>query len=313
MRDAEASCEALASLAGVSAHSVLPFSTGVIGEPLPVTRLCDALPDALSALNADGWHAAAEGILTTDTRPKGATRQIDIDGHTVTLNGIAKGSGMIQPNMATMLGFVFTDAAIDEARLQTLLRTAVDVSFNCITVDSDTSTNDACTLAATGRGASIDSEAREARFAVALTEVLVELAQAIIRDAEGATKFVTLEVEGASSRREALDVAFTVAHSPLVKTALYASDANWGRILAAVGRAPVAGLDVSRIVIDLGDVRLVENGGRAASYTEEAGSAVMAEAEIVIRIHLGRGDASATVWTSDLSHDYVSINADYRS
>ena len=313
MRDAEASCEALASLAGVSAQSVLPFSTGVIGEPLPVTRLCDALPDALSALNADGWHAAAEGILTTDTRPKGATRQVDIDGHAVTINGIAKGSGMIQPNMATMLGFVFTDAAIDEARLQPLLRAAVDASFNCITVDSDTSTNDACTLAATGRGASIDSDAREARFAAALTEVLVELAQAIIRDAEGATKFVTLEVEGASSRREALDVAFTVAHSPLVKTALYASDANWGRILAAVGRAPVEALDVSRIVIDLGDVRLVENGGRAASYTEEAGSAVMAEAEIAIRIHLGRGDASATVWTSDLSHDYVSINADYRS
>ncbi|MCI0508513.1 glutamate N-acetyltransferase [Chromohalobacter marismortui] len=313
MRDAEQSCQALGELAGVAAQSVLPFSTGVIGEPLPVKRLCDALPEALAALASDGWQTAAEGILTTDTRTKGATRRIEIGGQPVTINGIAKGSGMIKPDMATMLSFVFTDAAIDNARLQRLLRRAVDDSFNCITVDSDTSTNDACTLAATGRGARIDSDEHEARFAAALTEVLVELAQAIIRDAEGATKFVTLKVEGAKARQEALDVAFTVAHSPLVKTALYASDANWGRILAAVGRAPIPDLDVSRVAIDLGDVALVESGGRAASYTEAAGSAVMAESEITIRIRLGRGDVAATVWTSDLSHDYVSINADYRS
>lgn len=313
MHDAEQSCQALGELAGVDAQCVLPFSTGVIGEPLPVTQLCDALPEALAALSVDGWQTAGEGILTTDTRAKGATTCIEIDGQPVTINGIAKGSGMIKPDMATMLSFVFTDAAIDDARLQVLLRRAVDESFNCITVDSDTSTNDACTLAATGRGARIDTDEHESRFAAALTEVLVELAQAIIRDAEGATKFVTLEVEGATHRQEALDVAFTVAHSPLVKTALYASDANWGRILAAVGRAPVPDLDVSRIAIDLGEVALVERGGRAASYTEEAGSAVMAESEITIRIHLGRGDTAATVWTSDLSHDYVSINADYRS
>ncbi|MCK0714630.1 bifunctional glutamate N-acetyltransferase/amino-acid acetyltransferase ArgJ [Chromohalobacter sarecensis] len=313
MHDAETSCQALGELAGVAAQSVLPFSTGVIGELLPVNRLCDALPQALAALTADGWQAAAEGILTTDTRAKGATRCLEIDGQTVTINGIAKGSGMIKPDMATMLSFVFTDAAIDDARLQVLLRHAVDDSFNCITVDSDTSTNDACTLAATGRSARIDTAEHESRFAAALTEVLVELAQAIIRDAEGATKFVTLQVEGATTRQEALDVAFTVAHSPLVKTALYASDANWGRILAAVGRAPVPDLDVSRIAIDLGEVALVERGGRAASYTEEAGSAVMVEPEITIRIHLGRGGVAATVWTSDLSHDYVSINADYRS
>lgn len=313
MLDAEQSCQTLGELAGVAAQSVLPFSTGVIGEPLPVTQLCDALPEALAALSVDGWQTAGEGILTTDTRAKGATTCIEIDGQPVTINGIAKGSGMIKPDMATMLSFVFTDAAIDDARLQVLLRRAVDESFNCITVDSDTSTNDACTLAATGRGARIDTDEHESRFAAALTEVLVELAQAIIRDAEGATKFVTLKVEGAAARQEALDVAFTVAHSPLVKTALYASDANWGRILAAVGRAPVPDLDVSRIAIDLGEVALVERGGRAASYTEEAGSAVMAESEITIRIHLGRGDTAATVWTSDLSHDYVSINADYRS
>ncbi|WP_277811228.1 bifunctional glutamate N-acetyltransferase/amino-acid acetyltransferase ArgJ [Chromohalobacter canadensis] len=313
MHDAEQSCQALGELAGVDAQCVLPFSTGVIGEPLPVTQLCDALPEALAALSVDGWQTAGEGILTTDTRAKGATTCIEIDGQPVTINGIAKGSGMIKPDMATMLSFVFTDAAIDDARLQVLLRRAVDESFNCITVDSDTSTNDACTLAATGRGARIDTDEHESRFAAALTEVLVELAQAIIRDAEGATKFVTLKVEGAATRQEALDVAFTVAHSPLVKTALYASDANWGRILAAVGRAPVSDLDVSRIAIDLGEVALVERGGRAASYTEAAGSAVMAESEITIRIHLGRGDVAATVWTSDLSHDYVSINADYRS
>ncbi|WP_136255379.1 bifunctional glutamate N-acetyltransferase/amino-acid acetyltransferase ArgJ [Onishia niordana] len=313
LRDATSSCDELARLTGVEGEAVLPFSTGVIGEPLPMERLLGALPQALEALSENGWDAAAEGILTTDTRPKGATRTITIDGETVTIAGISKGSGMIQPNMATMLGFVATDAAISQARLESLLQDGVGRSFNCITVDSDTSTNDACMLVATGRGPRVESSADLEAFRVALDEVLVELAQAIIRDGEGATKFVTLDVEEATSRREALDVAFTVAHSPLVKTALYASDANWGRILAAVGRAPVENFDVERIVIDLGDVRLVEAGGRAAGYTEEAGSDVMAREDIRIRIRLGRGEASATVWTSDLSHDYVSINADYRS
>ncbi|MHB0774327.1 bifunctional glutamate N-acetyltransferase/amino-acid acetyltransferase ArgJ [Halomonas sp. WWR20] len=313
MRDAEACCQALAALRHVAAETVLPYSTGVIGEPLPVERIAATLPSALESLDAEGWRDAAEGILTTDTRIKGASVTCEIAGATVTINGISKGSGMIKPNMATMLGFVATDADIEQSRLEDLLREAVEVSFNRITVDSDTSTNDACTLIATGRGVKVRGDADEARFLAALTQVLVELAQAIIRDGEGATKFVTLDVKGAGSQQEALDVAFTVAHSPLVKTALYASDANWGRILAAVGRAPVTALDVSRIVIDLGDVRLVEHGGRASSYTEEAGSAVMAGEEIIIRIDLGRGDAQATVWTSDLSHDYVSINADYRS
>lgn len=313
MRDATASCDELARLAGVEGEAVLPFSTGVIGEPMPMERLLGALPQALEALREDGWEAAAEGILTTDTRPKGATRTLTIDGETVNIAGISKGSGMIQPNMATMLGFVATDAAIPQPRLEAMLREGVSRSFNCITVDSDTSTNDACMLVATGQGATLESDEALEAFRTALDEVLVELAQAIIRDGEGATKFVTLHVEEAASRQEALDVAFTVAHSPLVKTALYASDANWGRILAAVGRAPVADFDVDRVVIDLGDVRLVEQGGRADGYTEAAGSAVMAGDEIPIRIRLGRGDAEATVWTSDLSHDYVSINADYRS
>lgn len=313
IEDAESCCTALADLAGVVSHQVLPFSTGVIGEPLPVERIAAGLPHALESLDADNWAAAAEGIMTTDTRIKGASRQVELSGGRVTINGISKGSGMIHPNMATMLGFVACDAAVEPARLTQWLREAVQVSFNSITVDSDTSTNDACTLIATGRGPAVVSADDERRFCEALTEVLTELAQAIIRDAEGATKFVTLQVEQAASVIEARAVAFTVAHSPLVKTALYASDANWGRILAAVGRAPVDDLDVDRIVIDLGDVRLVEQGGRAGSYTEEAGSRAMAQDEITIRIQLGRGEEAATIWTSDLSHDYVSINADYRS
>jgi len=315
LQDAYASCAAVAEQAGVEQAQVLPFSTGVIGEPLPMERLLAGLPGAFDTLadSSQAWQQAGEGILTTDTRAKGATVTVDIGDHQVTINGITKGSGMIKPNMATMLGFVVTDAAIEQPLLATLLRETVDRSFNCITVDSDTSTNDACMLAATGTGARIESDEHITVFRNALQRVMTELAQAIIRDGEGATKFVTLQVNEASTRQEALDVAFTVAHSPLVKTALYASDANWGRILAAVGRAPVEAFDVSRVVIDLGDVRLVENGGRAGSYTEAAGSAVMAEEEITIRINLGRGDESATVWTSDLSHDYVSINADYRS
>ncbi|MDN6322839.1 MAG: bifunctional glutamate N-acetyltransferase/amino-acid acetyltransferase ArgJ [Halomonas sp.] len=315
LRDARASCAELAKQAGVNEHDVLPFSTGVIGEPLPMERLLAGLAPALETLTCDGaaWQHAGQGILTTDTRAKGATVTLDIGDQAVTINGIAKGSGMIKPNMATMLGFVVTDAAIEAPLLDRLLRETVDRSFNCITVDSDTSTNDACMIAATGTGPQIVDEEQVSIFRHALQQVMTELAQAIIRDGEGATKFVTLQVGEANSRQEALDVAFTVAHSPLVKTALYASDANWGRILAAVGRAPVSDFDVNRVVIELGDVRLVEHGGRAAGYTEAAGSAVMAQSDITIRINLGRGEESATVWTSDLSHDYVSINADYRS
>ncbi|MBE0402088.1 bifunctional glutamate N-acetyltransferase/amino-acid acetyltransferase ArgJ [Halomonas citrativorans] len=315
LHDAYASCKAVAEQAGVAEHQVLPFSTGVIGEPLPMERLLAGITPALAsgADNSQAWQHAGEGILTTDTRAKGASVTTKVSDGSVTINGITKGSGMIKPNMATMLGFVVTDAAIEQSLLDRLLRETVEASFNCITVDSDTSTNDACMLAATGTGAAIEDDEDIAVFRDALQQVMTSLAQAIIRDGEGATKFVTLQVDDAESRQEALDVAFTVAHSPLVKTALYASDANWGRILAAVGRAPVADFDVDRIVIDLADVRLVEEGGRAAGYTEAAGSAVMAQDEITIRISLGRGQESATVWTSDLSHDYVSINADYRS
>lgn len=315
LQDAYASCKALAEQAGVAEHQVLPFSTGVIGEPLPMERLLAGLAPALDskAEGSQAWQQAGEGILTTDTRAKGASITLDVSGGTITINGITKGSGMIKPNMATMLGFVVTDATIEQSLLDRLLRETVDASFNCITVDSDTSTNDACLLAATGMGAAVTNDADIELFRDALQQVMTTLAQAIIRDGEGATKFVTLQVDGAKSRQEALDVAFTVAHSPLVKTALYASDANWGRILAAVGRAPVDNFDVNRVVIDLADVRLVEDGGRASGYTEEAGGAVMAQEEITIRISLGRGDESATVWTSDLSHDYVTINADYRS
>ncbi|WP_434985981.1 bifunctional glutamate N-acetyltransferase/amino-acid acetyltransferase ArgJ [Vreelandella zhaodongensis] len=315
LQDAYASCAELAEHVGVKQSQVLPFSTGVIGEPLPMARLLAGVPKALGSLadTSQAWQQAGEGILTTDTRPKGATVTVAVGDQQVTINGITKGSGMIKPNMATMLGFVVTDAAIDQPLLASLLRETVDRSFNCITVDSDTSTNDACLLAATGTGARIESDEQIAIFRNALQRVMTELAQSIIRDGEGATKFVTLQVNEATTRQEALDVAFTVAHSPLVKTALYASDANWGRILAAVGRAPVEAFDVSHVVIDLGDVRLVEKGGRADSYTEAAGSAVMSQEEIIIRINLGRGEESATVWTSDLSHDYVTINADYRS
>lgn len=315
LRDARASCAELAQRAGVAVEDVLPFSTGVIGEPLPMERLLAGLSPALESMASDSaaWENAGQGILTTDTRAKGATVSLDVDGQQVTINGITKGSGMIKPNMATMLGFVVTDATIEASLLDRLLRETVDRSFNCITVDSDTSTNDACMLAATGTGPRIVDDAQITAFREALQQVMTELAQAIIRDGEGATKFITLQVDDARSRQEALDVAFTVAHSPLVKTALYASDANWGRILAAVGRAPVDDFDVNRVVIELGDVRLVEHGGRADGYTEAAGSAVMAASDITIRISLGRGDESATVWTSDLSHDYVSINADYRS
>ncbi|NVN54906.1 bifunctional glutamate N-acetyltransferase/amino-acid acetyltransferase ArgJ [bacterium Scap17] len=315
MTDARATCQALAEIVGCDARAVLPFSTGVIGEPLPMDRLTAALPTAFANLGEGDWSAAAHGIMTTDTRPKGSWRTLTLsNGESVTLAGVSKGSGMICPNMATMLGFVATDAdlAIDQAALDAMLRRVVVKSFNSITVDSDTSTNDACMLAVTGQAGRVEGEDLIA-FEAALAEVMLELAQAIIRDGEGATKFVTIEVSEARSQEEARAVGFTVAHSPLVKTALYASDANWGRILAAVGRAPLEALDVTGVAITLNGVTIVEQGGRADSYTEAAGSAAMAEEELVIGIRLGRGQQEARIWTSDLSHDYVSINADYRS
>ena len=316
VRDAQQCCSDLAELTGCSATAVLPFSTGVIGEPLPVDRIHSGLPEALGNLADDGWAAAAMGILTTDTRPKAASRQIEIDGHVVTVTGIAKGAGMIRPDMATMLAFIATDATVAADSLQSCLSTAVGKSFNRITVDGDTSTNDACVLVATGKSGlpeiSITDESFTL-FSAAVTDVCVELAQAIVRDGEGATRFVTISVEGGLDPDECLDVAYTVAHSPLVKTALFAGDPNWGRILAAVGRAGVADMRLQDIEIYLDDVCIVRDGGRAPDYTETAGQKVMDQSEMTIRIVLGRGDYSEQIWTCDLSYDYVKINAEYRT
>lgn len=313
---ATACCQALAAAAGVHEQQVLPFSTGVIGEPLPVAKIVAALPAALADVRADCWAEAASGIMTTDTRPKGASVQIDLGGYTVSISGISKGAGMIRPNMATMLGFIATDAGIAPDVLQTLAAELGEQSFNRITIDGDTSTNDACMLMASGRygGPVITADSPLlAPLKEALRQVYMNLAHAIVRDGEGATKFVTIEVKHAESVSEALDVAYTVAHSPLVKTALFASDPNWGRILAAVGRAGVEDLDLNALEIYLGDVCLVRNGGRADDYSEERGQAVMDQEEITIQIDLKRGAVNETVWTCDFSHDYVTINADYRS
>ena len=308
---ANACCDALAREAGVSAQQVLPYSTGVIGEPLPVERIEKALGAALADLAADHWQQAATGIMTTDTRPKGATRTFTLNGQSVTINGIVKGSGMICPNMATMLVFIATDAAVDQHTLSTLLRQGADGSFNRITVDSDTSTNDACTMVATGEGAAVEGD-DVAVFAAELNALMLELAQSVIRDGEGATKFVSIEVAEAQSEEEALKIAYSVAHSPLVKTALSASDANWGRVLMAIGKAGVD-LDVALTTLTINDVLIAQHGERAPGYSEAAGSRAMSEEDIAIRITLGRGAQAATVWTSDLSHEYVTINAEYRT
>ena len=317
MSSALRSCAALGELANVAAEAVLPFSTGVIGEQLPIAKLEAGLPGALAALQADNWPAAATGIMTTDTRPKGASEQFTVDGVTYTLTGISKGAGMIRPNMATMLGFVATDVAVERGLLQQLLREVTEMSFNRVTIDGDTSTNDACVLVATGAAGNAPLAARSGAlyeaFHAALTRVLLRLAQLIVRDGEGATKFMTVRVEGGGNTQECCDVAYAVAHSPLIKTAFFASDPNWGRILAAIGRSGVPELDVSKINVYLDDVCICENGGAAASYREELGAAVMKQAEITIRIVLGRGEAVDTVWTCDFSYDYVKINADYRS
>lgn len=317
LANAQRMCEALAALGGIDRTAVLPFSTGVIGEPLPVEKIASALPAALADMREDNWLRAAQGIMTTDTRPKAASTQLDLDGARVTITGISKGAGMIKPNMATMLGYVATDAVVDAALLQTVIERAVNKSFNRITIDGDTSTNDSCVLVATGaaKNAVIDSEQHPqfAKFYAAIEKVFVELAQAIIRDGEGATKFVTVDVQGGATEGECLQVAYAVAESPLVKTALFASDPNWGRILAAIGRAGVENLDVNRISVSINDVLIAENGGRSPGYTEQQGAAAMAPEEITIVIKLGRGSAATTVWTTDFSHDYVTINAEYRT
>jgi glutamate N-acetyltransferase/amino-acid N-acetyltransferase len=320
MNDAQASCAVLAELQGVSPDQVLPFSTGVIGEPLAIDKLLAALPAAVAALNEDSWAQAAQGILTTDTRPKGASLQYQPDsssGELITITGITKGSGMIKPNMATMLGYVATDAKVDAELLQRALRLVANKSFNRITVDSDTSTNDAVILVATGASGLVIDESNFEQFLAQLETVFIELAQSIIRDGEGASKFVSVIVDGALDSAEALKVAYTVAESPLVKTALAASDANWGRILAAVGRAGVENLDVSRVSVHLNDVLIVEAGGRAASYTEAAGEQAMMPEDITIQISLDRGapekTVTETIWTTDLTYEYVRINAEYRT
>lgn len=317
MAACEQSCEALAQLTQIDSRQVLPFSTGVIGEVLPVEKLEAALPAAISDLGAANWGRASQAIMTTDTVPKLRSKVVTLeDGRSCQLVGMSKGSGMIQPNMATMLGFIATDASIPHEMLDGMLRTAVNLSFNRITVDGDTSTNDAVTLTATGQSDFVISPVeREGAlaFQTALTGLATELAQDIIRDGEGATKFVELTVSSAISEAEADQVARTVAHSPLVKTALFASDPNWGRILAAVGRAGLANLDVDAVSLSLNGVLIAERGARAESYTEEAGVTAMAPKDLVISIDLGRGEKSATLWTTDFSYDYVKINAEYRT
>ena len=314
---AETTCAAVASMLACGLQQVLPFSTGVIMEPLPVARIVAALPAARAACAPDHWFAAVSAIMTTDTVPKGASRRVTVDGTTVTVTGIAKGSGMIHPDMATMLSFIATDAPIASATIAGLAREIADVSFNCATVDGDTSTNDSFVIAATGAAPMppIDraDDPRLAPVRGAITAVAIELAQAIVRDGEGATKFMTIRVDGGRDMAECRRIALGIAHSPLVKTAFFASDPNLGRIVCAIGNSAARDLDPSRVSFWLDDVLVVENGARASSYGEADGQRVMKNDEITVRVALGRGGASATVWTCDFSHDYVSINADYRS
>lgn len=316
LQDALTSCAQLARLTGGSAEQVLPFSTGVIGMPLPIDKIGAALPAAVHNLHPANWDKAAKAIMTTDTFPKGVTKILEIDGRTITFNGIAKGAGMIQPNMATMLSFIGTDANIGRDLLQDCLHRAAELSFNRITVDGDTSTNDALVVMATGQSAApeiVADSPNYPRFADALLDVCKSLAEAIVRDGEGATKLMRIVVEEAQSDEEAVRVAKTIAHSPLVKTAFFASDPNWGRILAAVGRAGVDNMILENIRIFLDDVCIVQDGGRADDYTEEAGQQVMDREEIRVTVKLGRGDARQEVLTCDFSYDYVKINAEYRT
>ncbi len=313
MAAARATCAEVAKLLGCDAQQVLPFSTGVIMEPLPLDKIVAGLPQAVANLKTDNWFDAAHAIMTTDIVAKAVSRQVIIGGKTVTVTGMAKGSGMIHPNMATMLGYIATDAAVGQPVLQDMVKAAADASFNRITVDGDTSTNDALMLIATGKSGVVIDGASRAALQAALDEVAILLAQAIVRDGEGATKFITIQVQGGRDAAECKQIAYAVAHSPLVKTAFFASDPNLGRILAAIGYAGVTDLDVQRLKLYLDDVLVAEEGGRAASYREEDGQRVMQQSDITIRVELNRGAASATVWTCDFSYDYVKINASYRS
>ena len=318
---AKQSCEALASLLGLQTNQILPFSTGVILEPLPVDKVIAGMPAAIKNLKEDNWLNAAEAIMTTDIVAKGTSRQITLGGKQVTITGISKGSGMINPNMATMLGYIATDAAVSQAALESIIQYAVNKSFNCITVDGDTSTNDSLIIMATNLAGNAEITKDDADYALlrdTLTEVAIELAQAIVRDGEGATKFMTVTVEGGQDETECRKVAYAIAHSPLIKTAFFASDPNLGRILAAIGYAGINDLDVDNIELYLGnetggDVLVAEKGGRAASYKEEQGATIMQESDILVRVVLNRGNVDCTIWTCDFSYDYVKINADYRS
>ncbi|MYM65843.1 bifunctional glutamate N-acetyltransferase/amino-acid acetyltransferase ArgJ [Pseudoduganella sp. FT55W] len=313
---ANETCVALAAQLGVDAAQILPFSTGVILEPLPAAKVIAGLPQAIAGLKADNWYNAAEAIMTTDTQPKAGSRTVTIGGHSVTMTGISKGAGMIKPNMATMLGYLALDAKVAQPVLDQLVKHAANQSFNCITIDGDTSTNDSFMLIATGAGSLEITSVDQPEYAAlrdAVTELSLFLAQAIVRDGEGATKFMSIIVEEGSSVEECRKIAYSIGHSPLVKTAFFASDPNLGRILAAIGYAGVDDLDVSKLNLYLDDVWVAKNGGRNPDYKEEDGQRVMQQSEITVRVKLARGAASATVYTCDLSHDYVSINADYRS
>jgi glutamate N-acetyltransferase / amino-acid N-acetyltransferase len=314
MANARRTCEALATLLKCKPEQILPFSTGVILEQLPIQKIIDGLPRAIAALKSDAWGDAAQAIMTTDTQPKAASRTVSIQGKPITVTGISKGAGMIRPNMATMLGFIATDAVVSQALLQRWVKDAADASFNRITIDGDTSTNDSFILIATGAsGVSCESGADAEALRAAVIEVAQQLAQAIVRDGEGATKFISVQIDTARDVAEASQIAYAIAHSPLIKTAFFASDPNLGRILAAIGYAGVADLDVSRIDLYLDDVLVAKSGGRNPAYQEADGQRVMKKSEITVRVELNRGNATTTVWTCDLSHDYVSINADYRS
>lgn len=316
LQHANQTCDALAGLLNLKSEQILPFSTGVILEPLPVHKIIDNLPVAIENAKADNWLNAAQAIMTTDIVPKATSRQIVIGGKTVTITGMSKGSGMIHPNMATMLAYLATDAVVSQQALEAIIHYAVNQSFNCITVDGDTSTNDSFIMMSTNQAGHTEVTEGSADFIVlrdAMTEVAIELAQAIVRDGEGATKFMTIQVEAGKDEEECRKVAYAIAHSPLIKTAFFASDPNLGRILAAIGYAGIDDLDVSKLALYLSDVLVSENGGIAANYREEQGAAIMKEAEILVRVVLNRGQAEATVWTCDFSYDYVKINADYRS
>lgn len=310
--NAKRSCSSVSILGKCEENQILPFSTGVIGQTLPVEKIENILPDLLEGLSEKNWLKAAHAIMTTDTVPKGISIEIKINEQKVIITGISKGAGMIRPDMATMLAFIATDAKIESNLLQSCLNKAVEKSFNRITIDGDTSTNDACVLAATGKSIEFNEE-NITTFQTALEQVCIHLAQSIVRDGEGATKFITVEVLQGATEQECLDVAYTIGHSPLVKTAFFASDANWGRILACVGRAGISNLDLNAVEIYLGNVCIVKNGGRAPDYTEEQGQQVMSQPEILVQVHLHRGNAQTQIWTCDFSYDYVKINAEYRT